>query len=150
MQLDLTFAIWRVKEQKFGIEVRRGKHKIGGQPVQPGEGRVNWMHSLNGADKITTTSSADDNDHNVLALPFAVFLLLFFPPFSSCCLSLLWPMATICCLCVFLCLQSGVKLKDTQWAGVDRQGEGRGSYCSTRIRFILRRFDFSLSPTLRS
>lgn len=41
MQLDLTFAIWRVKEQKFGIEVRRGKHKIGGQPVQPGEGRVN-------------------------------------------------------------------------------------------------------------
>lgn len=88
------------------------------------------MHSLNGADKITTTSSADDNDNNVLALPFAVFLRLIFPPFSAFLFTFLLLLLVSSLTngdnllsLRFLCLQSGVKLKDTQGAGVDREGQ---------------------------
>jgi len=56
-------------------------------------------------------------------------------------------MATICCRLLFLSLQSGVKLKDGPRAVRCGQGRGRGrghfNGWTTRIRFILRRFDFS-------
>lgn len=84
------------------------------------------MHSLNGADKITTTSSADDDDNNELPLPFAVS---FSSPFSAFLFTFLLLLIVSSLTngdnllsLRFLCLQSGVKLKDTLRAGTGERG----------------------------
>lgn len=83
------------------------------------------MHSLNGADKITTTSSADDGDNNELPLPFAVS---FSSPFSAFLFTFLLLLLVSSLTngdnllsLRFLCLQSGVKLKDMNGDGGERE-----------------------------